>query len=67
MPGAKVASYSWLVTRTTIPPSRGAPPPPGIHPRKLCLRGARCGAVGIGAFLLRDWLKKAHIFLSYLY
>ena len=43
MPGAKVTSYSY-----PHPPSRGARhPPPGFHPRKLCLRGARCGAVGI--------------------
>ena len=37
MPGAKVTSYSY-----PHPPSRGARhPPPGFHPRKLCLRGAR--------------------------
>ena len=39
------------------PPSCGARhPPPGFHPRKLCLRGARCGAVGIGTFSSRGYV-----------
>ena len=38
-----VASYSWLVTRIPHPPSRFARPPPGFHPRKLCLRAGSGG------------------------
>ena len=47
-----VASYSCHPSpglRAISPPRRTKcdPPRPRIHPRKLCLRGTRCGAVGI--------------------